>query len=368
MLNMNVVRNGKFDFFAQQKPERIALGEKLMSIQFTPANHDPDTGKYLTLGLDVRFEERRAALNAIMRYWLEFDTVEGNFHRYSERNPRREGGALGWLRYDLNRLPNNGSTQTQVQTILGGKRVFASLPTRRVYVGPSGDVQEYKLDSSYVPSNRVSVNGPWVQVVGLGDDRVELKNGPVDEKTGKSLGALLHHYMGLLESGTSIKVVVCVHKWTDPVTGEVTYLDGLQSKALFLMSVQDQDWATVREEQRTQAIIFGNTQREFRAAVAKDPTLATNDGREEIIDTILKPRKEHEVNGAPLVKSGISIVLDGKKVDLTEVPSGLYSSSVGGVEKGTVNIANTRGATLLKQFAREGRTLKTVKKFGGQQG
>lgn len=362
-IDLSASRNGSFVFNAQDKENRIALGEKLVSVVFTPANHDPETGKFLTLGLDARFEERRAALNAIMRYWLEFDCVEGNFHRYSDLNPRREGGAMGWLHYGSN-LPSNGSTNTQAQLYLGGKRYFANLPTRRVYVSPTGDVQNYRLDDSYVPSNRVSVNTAYVQVVSLGGDRVELKNGPIDQKTGKSLGALLHHYMGLLAEGVSIKVVVTVNKWTDPVSGEVKYLDGLQSKALFLMNAQNQDWAKLRASVQAEQVVFGTTTRELKAAIAKDPTLGTVSGREEVYETILAPRKEAEVNGTPVRKSGINIIVDGKKVDVAEVPSGEYNSFLNGKSKGTVRIARMSGATLLKSFAREGRTLETVRRYG----
>lgn len=344
---------GTFSVKNQTKTNRIELGEKTASVSYTPAGW-VEGNPYLTLDLSAPFAMRRAALNACIRHFYQFDIIDGDIHWYDGLNPSREGGAKGWLRV-AGLYKGNFKRPVSELLSIGGEQVFVTWPSKQMYQDTDGRIYEVK-EPGLKPVFVTYVEQPWLQIVSMGGDIVQLKHGKIDEKTGKDSGVLLHNYLHSIHKGTKITVVVALAKKTNYETGEIFYDDRLQRKANHIERTilgENFKWETARVKAIEDKILFSSTMRVERELRSADPEYGK---REDTLAT-LSDRKTGTTNSA------LRIVLDGKDVSVGDVKAGVYEMYVGTARKGQVDLAYAGGASRLNAAARQGWQLRTVKVY-----
>jgi hypothetical protein len=361
MTNSNPLR-GTLTFNAQDKEGRPEV-EKIKSVKFTPAN---STGAFRTLGPNDPYEERRAALNAIIRFVFRMDHVEGPFHRYDNANPSRIGGAVGWMNLNGLGAPEDGSTPITVPFTHDYKLTSVTLPHRVVNVTPEeldllNQGKAIDLDNRPAKGEKVSVvflADPWVSVREYGEGRLEFRNAPVDQKTGKNLGGLLHSYIAELEQGIQITVAVTTYNWTNPANGEKVLLDSLQGKAQWLqrtVEVEGFDWAAAKQNLIDSNILWRSTQGLLDKLGYGDDEAGSDQETQDALKTL-----DNRVNGTGPVDIGVNVIDSGKvsKVDATAVLPGVYAvvfvvgGKEGGVAQPPVTISRINGAVILRRLSR----------------
>lgn len=365
---------GELTFNAQDKAGRPEV-EKIKSVRFLPTKSN---GEFRVLGPDTPYENRRAAMNAILRFAFNMDVVTGPLHSYSNHNPSRVGGSIGWLDLKGLKAPQNGTMPINVDFRYNYKPVRVTLPHRVVNVTPQEMVllsegHPINLDNRPAKGERVSVvyiTDPWVVVKEHATGYLEFQNAPIDRKTGKNLGGLLHSYIADLEKGVQITVVVTTTNWTNPETGETIVLDGLQTKAQWLqrtVEVEGFNWDAARKNLIESNILWKNTQELMDKLSRSDEEAGSEKETKDVLEIL-----DHRVNGGDEVGLSVGVVRDGKivPVDATKVLPGVYAvvrvvnGQEAGIEKSEVTISRFNGAKILRGLSRNnGLALKEISLF-----
>jgi len=352
---------GTIVFNAQDKPNRPEI-EKIKSVKFTPSN---TTGQFLTLGPNDPFEERRAAINAILRFVFAMDHVNGPLHKYDAANPSRVGGSIGWFNVNGIPVPSDGTIPINVTWRWEGRITTVTLPHRQVKVTGEEIVALSKgeiinLNDRPEKGENVSVvflNSDWLTVKQFGT-RIELSNPPIDKKTGKNLGGLLHDYIDQLHKGVQITVATTVTNWTDPLTGEKVLLDSMQTKAAWLervLNVEGFDWNKTRQDLIDSNILWRNG-KAFEGKLEYQDTDAPSDDE-------IHQQAQDTLNGrANGTQTGMTVMFKvGKKYQPTDtalVPAGVYNiynlenGKEGACDSAGVPISRHGGAVTLNRLTR----------------
>jgi hypothetical protein len=195
-------------FNASDRPDRPA-DELFKSVKATPVANS--TGEFRILGPDVKFYDRRGALNAIERFLFGGDTFlnDGLVHRYSKSNPKNLSGGWGWIHRSLIR-GNDASTYRRM--MIGTDMYSVELPTR-----------QFEEDGGRKVA-KVSIESDWLYATAVRGSTLRLSNAPVDAASGLRFGDILHDFLLDLYNGTQLTVVVTLDiLWNKPLNTDGTH-------------------------------------------------------------------------------------------------------------------------------------------------
>lgn len=314
--------------------------EKLASVMMRPHNSD---GTFRILGPQHDFYERRACLNGMFDYYWQMYEINGPLHTYSRTNPKRVGGALGWLNLSGFDCPENGSPDFVSTIVLNGTRYSVTWPTK----GAGAD-------------KVVDIQGSWVTVTEYAGLRLKLNNGQINPKHGRSDGELKHAYIQQLVDGVQLTVAVTVSpdpnkpgQWWTRLQDTALYhqrlvaLDSYDEARQKLIDFRRQSSATFAARDRLSKVEGAGTQEEAQAA------LQTLDNR------------------ANNVESGRTLFVNGTQTDLAKIMPGIYnivvvngSGTTQKVIQRGVAISKFTGAVILERMLQSGgRGLEVVQLF-----
>ncbi|MGB7510497.1 MAG: hypothetical protein WBP54_04305 [Pelodictyon phaeoclathratiforme] len=298
MLSNIVTPNCVIKFNTQDLPGRPEE-ETYRSIVCEPTYKSDE---FVFVGPDLRHEERRGAFNAILRFFFQTDLVQPGLHLYDRSNPSRIGGALGWINIEkLGGFTQNGDSINKI-LIVDGKGVEVTLPHHNVNGHPV-----------------VSVESQWLKITELVRGRWELSNGPVDKKTGKRLGTVLHGYLDILARGGTLGVAVTTSRGVNRETGEIFIDDKLNRKTAWLdrtLNIEGFEYAQAREEFIAQKIVWSQGQQfdAKTADVAAKPE----------VKAVVREYQQAAQQQRDAVVTSMLVTVDGKEMAISSVPNGNY--------------------------------------------
>jgi hypothetical protein len=286
---------GSVDFRAQDKADRVAVGEALKSIQYVPDNA---TGEWQQAPISLYYESR-GALNAMMDVAFDsYELLEG-LHLYRKSNPKHLNGSFGWISRDLVlKGIQNGSTMVNIAMSLNGTVYDVRLPSHKVNGVATLDIRT-----------------SWLSAVKLAGNRLELSNAITDKACGRQFGVIKHAYLEDIRKGIALTVAVTKSTIWNAVNPDGTPVvsDALQTKAIeFRRLVKLAETKGFTEAQQeyflTKAAVASNADNkgETAAFLASNPTT---------------PEKVAELNNTKVL-----MIANGTEtsVPVSELPVGWY--------------------------------------------
>jgi hypothetical protein len=326
-------------------------GEFLSSVMFRPSNSD---GTFRTLGPQADFYERRAALNAAIDYFWGLYEIHGPMHEYSSHNPNRVGGSRGWIDTSKMVIPVNGNPNFTTRQRVNGVDYVITWPTKVL-----GREVEWKdilgvKTTLKIGTKVVDVHSNWLTVTEYAGNRLQLRNGQINAKHGKSDGELKHAYVSELHNGTQITVTVTLSPMQK--NGETIWLDSLQKKALFfqsLIEVEGFEYNAAREKfienRKQQSAQFQALNRLSKVEGAGTP----EETQEALALTSTRANGGGEV--------GKTVYVNGILLDLGKIEAGIYDvvavkadgTTLKTIQRG-VNISRFAGSVIVERLHRRG--------------